>query len=94
MTPARLAQASTMTAEDEINDLFARLLELLGDAGELGADITVKLHRPVPAALMECVREAIESPGFRFTGPLAEAIGHSGSATVSVLAEIAPGGAR
>ncbi|MEU9857239.1 hypothetical protein [Streptomyces sp. NPDC047974] len=69
-------------------DALARLLEFLSAAGDLGADIQIKLHAPVPAELMQCVREAIEAPGFRFEGRLTEAVGHSGTSTVSVMAEV------
>lgn len=69
-------------------DTLARLLEFLSAAGELGADVQVKLHAPVPAELMQCVREAIEAPGFRFEGPLVEAVGYSGTSTVTVTAEV------
>ncbi|MDT0449966.1 hypothetical protein [Streptomyces hesseae] len=78
----------TPTDNEQTSSLFAQLIALLEDAADLGADVIVKLHQPVPAALMDCVREAIEAPGFRITGSLAEAIGASGTATVSVIAEV------
>ncbi|MFI8928266.1 hypothetical protein ACIG3E_11400 [Streptomyces sp. NPDC053474] len=73
---------------EQAEDLFAKLIDLLTDVAGIGADITIKLHHPVPTVLMEAVREAVEAPGLRFTGPLAEVIGTSGTATVSVIAEV------
>ncbi|MFB7353443.1 hypothetical protein [Streptomyces gardneri] len=69
-------------------DALARLLDFLAAAGELGADVHIKLHAPVSPDLMQCVREAIEAPGFRFEGPLVEAVGYSGTSTVTVTAEV------
>lgn len=92
--PSSQTDAEQSEQTEAENDLFARLIEFLTDAAGLYADITVKLHRPVPTELMECVKATIESPGFRFTGPLAEAIGHCGTATVSVQAELLPGDGR
>ncbi|MEU5218517.1 hypothetical protein AB0G79_20280 [Streptomyces sp. NPDC020807] len=80
-TPERFAEVQ--------EDALARLLEFLSAAGELGADITIKVHAPVPVELMHSVREAIEAPGFRFSGRLTEAVGHSGTSTVTVTAELA-----
>lgn len=79
-TPERFAEVQ--------EDALARLLDFLSAAGELGADVQIKLHAPVAADVMQCVREAIEAPGFRFEGLLTEAVGHSGTSTVTVTAEV------
>ncbi|MFF0626744.1 hypothetical protein [Streptomyces sp. NPDC004296] len=72
----------------EAEDLCASLLDLIAGTPALAADITIHLDIPLPADLIGALARAIDAPGLRANGSVAEAVGSCGSSTIHLTAPV------
>lgn len=72
----------------EAEDLCAGLLDLIAGTPALAADITIHLDVALPADLIGTLARAIDAPGLRTSGPVAEAVGSCGSSTIHLTAPV------
>lgn len=72
----------------EAEDLCAGLLDLIAGTPALAADITIHLDVALPADLIGTLARAIDAPGLKTSGPVAEAVGSCGSSTIHLTAPV------